>query len=142
MRNFTDHTEAVEALNAGKLKDGDWFTVGGERATTDGTWIEYPAYADADEMQTEDAQAASQITKGETMDKTFTAVLLSATRRGHSRNGNPTWNLHTSEGDYRTKTDAQIGYMVSNFTSSRYEGVELRFTVNGRGHVVDIEEVD
>ena len=50
------------------------------------------------------------------MDKKFTATLYGATRKNNSTNGNPSWILHTSDGDYRTQTDAAIGYEVANHT--------------------------
>lgn len=48
----------------------------------------------------------------------ITATFKGATRKGSSANGNPTWILHTDEGDFTTETDAQIGYTVSNYTHS------------------------
>lgn len=51
-------------------------------------------------------------------DITITATFKGATRKGNSVNGNPTWILHTDEGDFTTQTDAQIGYAVSNYTHS------------------------
>lgn len=42
------------------------------------------------------------------------------TRRTNSRNGNPRFILHTSEGDYRTQDDAAMGYAVENYTNSRF----------------------
>ncbi len=46
----------------------------------------------------------------------FTATFISATRKGTSRNGNPTWDLVTSDGVFRTQTDSSVGYSVSNYT--------------------------
>lgn len=44
----------------------------------------------------------------------------SVERRNSSANGNPTFVLHTSEGDYRTQTDATLGYGIENLTNSRF----------------------
>lgn len=42
------------------------------------------------------------------------------TRKNNSVNGNPTYVLHTSEGDYRTQSDAALGYGIENYTNSRF----------------------
>lgn len=55
---------------------------------------------------------------GSTTPIQITATFKGATRKGSSANGNPTWILHTDEGDFVTQTDAQIGYTVSNYTHS------------------------
>lgn len=55
---------------------------------------------------------------GSTTPIQITATFKGATRKGSSTNGNPTWILHTDEGDFTTQTDASIGYAVSNFTHS------------------------
>lgn len=47
-----------------------------------------------------------------------TVTFKGATRKGSSVSGNPTWILHTDEGDFTTQTDSQIGYSVSNYTHS------------------------
>ena len=46
--------------------------------------------------------------------QTITATLNAVTRLNNSVNGNPTWMLHTSEGDLRTSSDASIGYEIGN----------------------------
>lgn len=70
----------------------------------------------------------------------FTATFHGATRKNNSRNGNPTWQLHTSEGDYLTATDGSIGYDVDNRTNTRtddsYIGKRVQFTTTGRGQRV------
>jgi hypothetical protein len=60
----------------------------------------------------------------------ITATLHGATRKGASVNGNPTWILHTSEGDLVTQSDATIGYEVDNHTrrSDSWIGREVVFT--------------
>lgn len=73
---------------------------------------------------------------------TFVATFHGATRKGHSVNGNPTWILHTSEGDYVTQSDGQIGYDVTNHTNSQLEddyfvGKRVEFTATKSGRVWD-----
>jgi hypothetical protein len=68
-------------------------------------------------------------------DNKFRATITKIDRLKNSTNGNPTYRLHTSAGTYRTKTDAQISYMVG----SRLLGTEVELTVDGRGHVWAIE---
>ncbi len=69
----------------------------------------------------------------------FTATLTGATRIGSSTNGNPTWMLHTDAGDYRTQTDAGLGYAVSNHTGGResWIGKRVTFTATPAGRVWD-----
>lgn len=73
------------------------------------------------------------------MDKSqeFTATLHGASRHGLSANGNPTWVLHTSEGDYRTQTDAALGYEVSNHAggTDTWIGKRVKFTATPTGRV-------
>lgn len=62
---------------------------------------------------------------------TFTATFHGATRKGNSVNGNPTWLLHTSEGDFTTQSDASLGYSVSNYigrTGDSLVGKRVKFT--------------
>jgi hypothetical protein len=49
----------------------------------------------------------------------ITATLISVTRTRNSVNGNPTWILHTDQGDLVTQSDASIGYEVDNHTGGR-----------------------
>lgn len=43
-----------------------------------------------------------------------------AERTKNSRNGNPGWKLHTSEGTFLLQTDASLGYAIENYTNSRF----------------------
>lgn len=70
-------------------------------------------------------------------DQEITATFHGATRALNSPNGNPTWILHTSEGDFRTGADASIGYDIDNHTNSRddaddWVGKSVVFTLTGR----------
>ena len=67
----------------------------------------------------------------------FVATLHGAARKNNSRNGNPTWELNTSAGCYRTETDGSIGYDVQNRTHSTlgWIGRQVRFTTNSKGRV-------
>lgn len=74
------------------------------------------------------------------MDKKFVATLHGATRKNNSADGNPTWQIHTSEGDYLTQTNASIGYDVDNHTNSRSEswvGKRVEFTTTDRKRITD-----
>lgn len=62
-------------------------------------------------------------------------TIKSVKRLTNSTNGNPRWELNTSEGTFKTKTDAQCGYSISNNTSGDYD-----LDVNGRGTVEDIRK--
>lgn len=75
-------------------------------------------------------------------DKTITTVFRGATRKGASVNGNPTWILHTDDGDYTTQSDASLGYEVSNLTHSRLGivGKRVVLTMTRAGRVWDIKE--
>lgn len=73
--------------------------------------------------------------------RTTTAVLLGATRRNNSANGNPAWTLHTDDGDLRTGSDASVGYEIDNHTgrpehSSRsWIGQRVTFQLTRAGRV-------
>ena len=76
------------------------------------------------------------------MTRTFTATLHGATKHGLSRNGNPTWILHTDAGDLRTSTDASIGYEITNHTGSGHNswiGREVTFKTTKAQRVWDWE---
>lgn len=45
-------------------------------------------------------------------------TLKGATRENNSINGNPTWRLHTTDGDFLTELDASLGYDVENHCAS------------------------
>lgn len=71
----------------------------------------------------------------------FVATLLSADRLNNSVNGNPTWLLRTDHGDFRTQSDASIGYEVSNHlgrpehTDRSWVGRKVKFTATPAGRV-------
>lgn len=69
----------------------------------------------------------------------ITATLTGTTRKGSSVNGNPTWILHTNEGDLVTQSDASIGYEVSNHTgrSDSWVGHGVVFTATPARRVWD-----
>lgn len=46
--------------------------------------------------------------------------IFSVTRKNNSTNGNPTWELHISKGNYTTQLDASLGYGIENYTNSRH----------------------
>lgn len=71
---------------------------------------------------------------------TVSTVFRGATRKGSSTNGNPTWILHTDAGDYRTQTDASIGYSVSNYTGGPGSmiGKAVDLTLTRAGRVTDL----
>ena len=68
------------------------------------------------------------------MRTTLEVTILEVTRKGHSRNGNPTKVLHTDVGSFTTKRDAQVGYKVSDNWSDLPALITLE-----RGLVVDVE---
>jgi hypothetical protein len=74
---------------------------------------------------------------------TVTATLNGATRLNNSVNGNPTWMLHTSEGDLRTSSDTAVSYEVSNHTGrpehspSSWVGRRVTFSTTRAGRVWD-----
>lgn len=74
-------------------------------------------------------------------DITFTATYHGATRKNNSVNGNPTWELKTDKGNYRTQTDSQIGYSVSNYNGGPDSliGQLVRFTATKAGRVWDMK---
>lgn len=75
------------------------------------------------------------------MAQKFTATFHGATRATNSVNGNPTWVLHTSEGAYRTQSDASLGYSISNYTggSDSLIGQQVEFTATSAGRVYDMK---
>lgn len=74
---------------------------------------------------------------------TFTATFYGAERLTNSTNGNPRWKLSTSEGTYRTQSDASLGYDVDNHngrpehTDRSWRGREVEFTATPAGRVWD-----
>jgi hypothetical protein len=69
----------------------------------------------------------------------ITATLHGATRKGASVNGNPTWILHTDQGDLVTQSDSTINYEVSNHTGGRedWTGRTVVFTATPARRVWD-----
>lgn len=63
-----------------------------------------------------------------------TVTLFKLDRLKNSVNGNPTWNLDTSAGMYRTGTDSNVGRRLGGF----YEGKEVVLTLD-RGYVIGID---
>lgn len=78
-------------------------------------------------------------------DPTVTAKFLGATHKGTTRNGNPRYEIHTSEGTYTMATDASLGYSIGNYTggpdSLIDQEVVLTFTKTGN-KVYDIRKAD
>lgn len=74
------------------------------------------------------------------MNNTVSTDLLSATRLGSTINGNPTWMLHTTDGDYRVSNDSSVSYDVNNLIPRRGETaaqVTLHLTRAGRVWKID-----
>ena len=69
-------------------------------------------------------------------------TLLGAERAGTSSMGNPTWDLLTDRGAFRTETNGSIGYSVDNYTNSKYgwvgKRVVLHTTRSGRVWGIDL----
>lgn len=66
----------------------------------------------------------------------FVAVFHGATRGMNTKNGNPQWTLHTSDGDYRIEPDAALGHLVSNYLEDATDslvGREVEFSAYGAG---------
>lgn len=77
-------------------------------------------------------------------DQKFVATFYGATRHGTSVNGNPTWNLRTSEGVYRTQSDAGLGYSIGNYigrSDNALIGKRVEFTATKAGRVWNMVEV-
>jgi hypothetical protein len=76
--------------------------------------------------------------------ETFVATFLGAQRcKRLSRNGNPSYDVITSEGTFRTETDGSIGYSIPNYTNTRLSssliGKKAKFHVR-RNRITYIEE--
>jgi hypothetical protein len=71
----------------------------------------------------------------------ITVTLTNAHRAGTSANGNPSWDLYTEQGIYRTESDSSIGYEVENRTTrpdgpradDSWIGREVVLTLTRRG---------
>lgn len=70
----------------------------------------------------------------------FTATFYGAHPLKYSVNGNPRFELNTSQGFYRTEVDGQIGYSVQNYTNTRISESLVEklvvFTTNGKNNVI------
>ncbi len=68
--------------------------------------------------------------------------MLSRERVGCSRNGNPRFRITTDKGTFLTAPDASVSYDIENWFH-RQTGMNrhsVKFTLNGRGHVVNVEQ--
>lgn len=72
---------------------------------------------------------------------TIATDLFSATRLTNSVNGNPRFDLHTSDGTYRTQSDASCSYDVDNITRTipRGETIPVTLHTTPAGRVWNIE---
>ncbi|MGC2652286.1 MAG: hypothetical protein WA317_01500 [Mycobacterium sp.] len=90
------------------------------------------------------AERGGELIMSSPKSRTFIATFLSATRKGTSRKGNPTWSLVTSAGVYLTESDGSIGYSISNYTgrsSDRLVDQDVEFTVTKNDRVTDMRPV-
>lgn len=69
---------------------------------------------------------------------TIDVGLFSATRKGSTVNGNPIWDIHTSEGTYRVQHDSSVSYAVTNFLPKREPCALVTLTLTRSGRVSDI----
>jgi len=66
-------------------------------------------------------------------------TVVEVTRLPHSKNGNPVKVLHTAAGEkFRTAPDAGVAYAISD--NWGYGSKVLHLLLNGRNHIIDIEE--
>lgn len=67
-------------------------------------------------------------------------ILKGSSRRPNSENGNPRFELHTDAGNLRTKTDADVNFIVQNLTGDVESGLNIPVTLVGtdRQHIYDI----
>lgn len=72
---------------------------------------------------------------------TVATDLFSATRLTNSTNGNPRFDLHTSDGTFRTQSDASCSYDVDNIvrTIPRGETIPVVLHTTPAGRVWNIE---
>lgn len=73
--------------------------------------------------------------------QTIATDLFSATRRNNSVNGNPRFDLHTSDGTFTTQSDAACSYDVDNITRTipRGETIPVVLHTTPAGRVWNIE---
>ena len=79
------------------------------------------------------------------MDKQMTAVFYGATRKRNSKYGNPSFELMTSEGIFRTETDAAVNYSIANYTGRSSDNLvnqSVRFTLTRGNRVTHMEKAD
>lgn len=72
---------------------------------------------------------------------TIATDLFSATRLTNSTNGNPRFDLHTSDGTFRTQSDATCSYYVANIvrTIPHGETIPVILHTTPAGRVWNIE---
>jgi hypothetical protein len=72
---------------------------------------------------------------------TVATDLFSATRLTNSTNGNPRFDLHTSDGTFRTQSDASCSYDIANIlrTIPRGETIPVTLSLTPAGRVWNIE---
>ena len=73
--------------------------------------------------------------------RTIVTDLFSVTRLNNSTNGNPRYELHTSDGNYRTQSDAACAYDVANIVRTIPHGETIPVTLHTTpaGRVWNIE---
>ncbi len=69
--------------------------------------------------------------------KQVTTKLLGARRLGVSAYGNPTWELQTDAGTYRTQANASCGYEIENYMRRGRIMVTLTMTASGRVYGIE-----
>lgn len=72
-------------------------------------------------------------------------TVRSITRTGTSANGNPSFRIVTDEGEFRTQTDASLGYGITNYTNANFPetyviGVRVTLITTRGGLVWAIEK--
>lgn len=76
---------------------------------------------------------------------TIVCTFLGANRcKRLSTNGNPSFDVITSEGTFRTETNGSIGYSISNYTNTRLDTSLIGKTVKlslRRNRITNIEKV-
>lgn len=74
------------------------------------------------------------------MNTRITAVVTGFNRLANSRNGNPRYKVHTTEGSFTTAADIAAVYEHSIDRLAK-DSVPVYLTLNGRGQVVDFYPV-
>lgn len=70
--------------------------------------------------------------------ETIDVGLFSATRKGSTINGNPIWDIHTSDGTYRVQHDSSVSYAVANFVPRSQPCTLVTLTLTRSGRVSNI----